>query len=96
MIKHTIGHYVRTHYWYAFVADCSLEMYQHRVPPLYYNLTFLNLDSTHLPADEEGLWEIHFFNVVVMLFGLCVVLFRMWRTVSETKSIHLVVLLLLL
>ena len=141
-VKTTLSHYVRTHYWYAFVADCSLEMYQHQVPLIYYNvrvccvskkkscfcclyhenifiyicqyltyitlvswdysfstffqITFLNQDISHLPADEEGLWEIHFFNFIIMLIGLCVVLFRMWKTMAETKSIHFAVLLLLL
>ena len=41
-ITTTIDHYIRSHYWYAFVADCSLEMYNHRVPPLHFNVTFLN------------------------------------------------------
>lgn len=46
IVKTTVDHYIRTHYWYAFVADCSLEMYNHKVPPLYYNITFLNGGTT--------------------------------------------------
>ena len=45
-----LDHYIRTHYWYAFVADCSLEMYNHQVPPIYYNITFKNSNGEHLPG----------------------------------------------
>ena len=95
-VNTTLDHYIRSHYWYAFVADCSLEMYNHKVPPIYYNVTFLNAGGNHLPADEKGLWEIHLFSLVLMSVGLLVVVLRTWKTIGETKSIHLVVLLLCL
>ena len=93
-VSKSFNHYIRTHYWYAFVADCSLEMYNHKVPPIYYNVTMKNQGDQHLPADERGLWQIHLFSFVMLSLGLSFILLKTWANVSETKSIHLVVLLL--
>ena len=76
------------------VADCSLEMYEHKVPPLYYNITFLNEPGDrHLPADERGLYSIHLFNFVVLLAGLVGLLLLSWNRITESQSIHIVVVL---
>jgi hypothetical protein len=54
---------------YVLIADCALEFYPAKPPPLKYEITFLN-NGGHLPADEEGL--VPFFVVVwieLMAFG---------------------------
>jgi hypothetical protein len=43
------------------IADCALEFYPAKPPPLHYEITFMN-GGGHLPADEEGL--VPFFIVV--------------------------------
>ena len=61
-VERTLDHFIRTHYWYFFLADCSLEQVNHQVPPIYYDLSIMNKGGKHLPADEKGLWEIYFFS----------------------------------
>jgi hypothetical protein len=115
VITTTIDHYIRTHYWYAFVADCSLEMYNHKVPPLHFNVTFLNGGSVragastdnatsedtvrepgdHMPADERGMFALHMFNLVLLGAACAVNVLLAWRRMGDSRTVHLVVLLLL-
>jgi hypothetical protein len=95
-IKKGLNHYIRTHYWYAFLADCSLEMYEHQVPPIYFNVTMMNENNQHLPADEKGLWEIHLFSLIIMSIGLFFICMKTWSNIAATKSIHLIVVVLII
>lgn len=52
---------------YVVIADCSLEQIFHQLPPINYEVEFLNGDS-HIPAEEYGLQTVY----LVLLVGLLV------------------------
>jgi len=84
----------RTYYWFAVLADCSIEEHDIKgLPALDYELSFFNGDS-HLPADEIGmLWRLY--AVFLLMLGMGAVLARQTlRRVQAGRQLHLVTVLL--
>lgn len=86
------------HYWYAVLMDCYLEEYDAHPPRLHYALQFLNgnpnsLQSSHLPADENGMQTINALALAAMvaygaIFGMS--LYTRWLNIQQA---HLIVVL---
>lgn len=84
----------RTYYWFAVMADCSIEDHNIQgLPVLDFELSFFNGDS-HLPADETGmLWRLY----AVLLFMLALgglIARQTHRRVQAGRQLHLVTVLL--
>ena len=82
-----------SHYWYAIVADCSLEEYDAHPPTLHYKIRFRN-GGSELPADEDGLLVLNVLVLLVLLGSLLFVVRGVQASLTEHKQVHLVVLLL--
>ena len=85
----------RTRGWFLIAADCALEQFNARVPPMDYEISLLNPGDTHLPADEYGLPKLYVFVAVMLVaFGFyAITLIREARKETGGKT-HLVVWLL--
>jgi len=86
---------VRTHGWKIIVADCALEQYNAKVPPMHFEIHLLNPGNTHLPADEFGLPRMYLFAFVAMGAFFLYLLSLLRSHFEETNKVHLVVRLLL-
>ena len=91
-LKHTLKQNIRTHYWYFMVADCSLEIYNHQAPKVYFEVSMFNRKGEHLPADEYGMWTMHFLALLVLMCGFAYLIFVQRR--KKSSSIHLAFLIL--
>ncbi len=91
-----VEHKVRTHGWFLVVADCALEQFNARVPPMQYTIELYNEGLTHLPADEYGIPKLILFTFCAMcgFFGWGLLLLH--KHYQETHSVHLVITLLIL
>lgn len=56
----------RTRGWFLIAADCALEQFNARVPPMEFDIALLNPGETHLPADEFGLPRLYLFVFLVL------------------------------
>mmetsp|Transcript_17908 Transcript_17908/g.31654 ORF Transcript_17908/g.31654 Transcript_17908/m.31654 type:complete len:480 (+) Transcript_17908:243-1682(+) len=90
-----VNHEHRTHGWFVIVADCALEQYNAKVPPMSYTLHLFNPGNTHLPADDHGLPKMYLFTFIAMGGYLVYLIFCLHEQMQDTKKIHLVVKLLL-
>eukprot|EP00667_Euglena_gracilis_P011494 EG_transcript_11731 len=86
----TLDH--RAHYWYAVMVDCQLEQYDAHPPAIIYEMTFLNGNS-HVPADEEGMYEVCFVVMVGMISFIVFISMQIWDQWKSTGQIHLIVVL---
>ena len=49
----------------------------------------------HMPADERGMFALHTFNLVLLGVACAVNIFLTWQRMGDSRTVHLVVLLLL-
>ena len=83
----------RSHYWYVVLSDCYLEEYDAHPPRLDYYMEFLNGDS-HLPADEDGLVNIHAFVFALLAIGTAVGAVKLRRQIKVVGQMHLTLMIL--
>jgi len=86
----TVQH--RAHYWYAVMMDCQLEHYDAHPPAIVYEMTFLNGNS-HLPADQDGMYDVCFVMMVALLAFGGFIGTQVWRQWKDAGQIHLIVVL---
>jgi len=92
-LNHMVHASETSHYWYAIVADCSLEEYDAHPPTLHYKIRFRN-GGSELPADEDGLLVLNVLVLLMLLGSLFFVVRGVQASLTEHKQVHLVVLLL--
>ena len=85
----------RTRGWFLIAADCALEQFNAKVPPMQFEISLFNPGETHLPADEFGLPKLYLLTAVVLVafgvYGISMV--RQTKKETGGKT-HLVVWLL--
>lgn len=86
------------HYWYAVLMDCYLEEYDAHPPRLHYALQFLNgnpnsLQSSHLPADENGMQTINALALAAMVAYGAIFGMRLYTRWLNIQQAHLIVVL---
>ena len=86
----------RAAFWYIVVADCALEFYDAKPPPLHFDITIKN-NGQHLPSDLSGIGWVYVTNFLFMFFlGLVFVSMAVRMHRKNEKTTHLVVLLVML
>jgi hypothetical protein len=86
----------RAAFWYIVVADCALEFYDAKPPPLHFDITIKN-NGQHLPSDLSGIGWVYVTNFLFMFFlGLVFVPMAIRMHRKNEKTTHLVVVLVLL
>jgi len=86
----------RSAFWYIVVADCALEFYDAKPPPLHFDITIKN-NGQHLPSDLSGIGWVYVTNFLFMFFlGLVFVSMAIRMHRRNEKTTHLVVLLVML
>ena len=86
----------RSAFWYIVVADCALEFYDAKPPPLHFDITIKN-NGQHLPSDLSGIGWVYVTNFLFMFFlGLVFVSMAVRMHRRNEKTTHLVVLLVML
>lgn len=78
----------RSHYFYALLADCSLETYPAKPPPLAYELHFLNGNS-ELPADEDGMIAVHIVASLGLVTASVFACLKLNQQLGKFGQVHL-------
>jgi len=87
----------RTRGWFLIAADCALEQFNAHVPPMEFEVSLLNRDDVHLPADEYGLPKLYLGTAILLIIfaGYAITLITQMRKENGGKT-HLVVWMLAL